>query len=309
MKMKKSINFPILLSLAILNLTYAFPNSYITDEVNIEATTDGGEISNDQESSDSEAIQESTNCSENICGNQELKHSDVTAIADYLCSKIDLSFKPKCIVYYAQGPLALNAFTYGTNIHIGAGLLSILSYKELEAIIAHEFGHIVNKDIPKIEQSGSNPIAQLVKALNFSRHVITTRSKLIKQDGLSYKEHFLLSLPEIAYNLFCLKKRRDFEYEADAFSAKITKNPMALASALDKLELSLAKELVKIMPEKFKNFAKITPDKLKPFIVFTLKLFEFNSNHPTTPKRKSKLEAIAAGQEAEILNTAETTQA
>jgi Zn-dependent protease with chaperone function len=208
-----------------------------------------------------------------ISENPALTQSDVTSISDNLHSVINLNFKPECKIFSDFGSIAFNALTDGKNIYVGSGLLKILTYDELKAIIAHEFGHI------KLEH-----VKKKSKRTFFHKTLLFLCPAAVG--------------PSVASKLFLLKKDRDSEYEADEFSAKITGNPMALASALDKIELATAQSIVNMMPSKFKNFTKITPSNLKSFSNHLLKFMEPLIDHPETKKRKSKLETIAAEQES-----------
>jgi heat shock protein HtpX len=142
---------------------------------------------------------------------------------------------PKIYVIPDQSP---NAFATGRNpkhasIAVTAGILNLLTDDELAGVLAHELGHVRNRDILT-----SSIAATLAGAI-----MIVERMGLFAGmfGGGGRRERggggiFLLILAPIAATLIQLAVSRTREYEADATGAHITGNPYALASALEKLD-------------------------------------------------------------------------
>jgi len=140
------------------------------------------------------------------------------------------------------GDDSLNAFASGINtssytISLSRGIIDKLNDEELEAVIAHELTHIRNRDVRLLIVSiiFVGIFAFLTEAL-----MRTVRfgggSRGGKKDGRLVLIAFLLAA--VGYLLssifrFALSKKR--EYMADAGAAELTKNPLALASALEKI--------------------------------------------------------------------------
>jgi len=100
----------------------------------------------------------------------------------------------------------------------------------------------------------------------------------------------LIFLAPLAATLIRLAVSREREFMADAGSAQITRNPEALASALEKLEL-----YGKQMPKS--ALAKTNPAFAELFIVNHLKgdwMTNLFSTHPPTQERIRRLRSMTA---------------
>jgi len=136
---------------------------------------------------------------------------------------------------------SLNAFASGINtssftISLSRGIIEKLDDSELEAVIAHELTHIRNRDVRLVIVSVIfvGIFAFITEAL--MRTLRFSGGDRNKKDGRIILIAMLLA--GIGYLLssifrFALSKKR--EYLADAGSAEMTKNPLALASALEKI--------------------------------------------------------------------------
>jgi heat shock protein HtpX len=146
-----------------------------------------------------------------------------------------------------------NAFATGTDpmhahVAVTQGLLEICNRDELQAVIAHELGHVKNLDVRLM-----TTLAALVGAVVLMRDG-TSRLFLSGGGGSggggSRKKSdlgplvvvlivvWLLSwiLAPIITQVLAMAVSRKREYLADAMSAQFTRNPLALASALQKIE-------------------------------------------------------------------------
>jgi heat shock protein HtpX len=147
-----------------------------------------------------------------------------------------------------------NAFATGrdeqsAHIAVTEGLLAQLDRAELQGVIAHEFGHIRNLDVRL-----TTLLAALVGAVALigdgmwrmmgggGRLGLAAGRGGRKRDGnpllLAALVLWVISwiLAPVILRLLALGVSRSREYLADAMSAQYTRNPLALASALDKIE-------------------------------------------------------------------------
>jgi Zn-dependent protease with chaperone function/Zn-finger nucleic acid-binding protein len=131
-----------------------------------------------------------------------------------------------------------NAFTYGhypanARLVLTAGLVEILDEDELEAVVAHEVGHIVHWDFVVMT------LAALVPVLLFSLY------RLVGGGG-GRKSRAPVQVVVVVYLLYVLSEyvilflSRAREYYADRFSGSSTRQPNTLASALVKIAYGLA---------------------------------------------------------------------
>jgi len=147
---------------------------------------------------------------------------------------------------------SLNAFASGINastytVSVSRGIIDKLNDEELEAVIAHELTHIRNRDVRLLIVSVIfvGIFAFITEALFRSIRFGSGGSGRGKKDGSAILIALLLAA--VGYLLssifrFALSKKR--EYLADAGAAEMTKNPLALASALEKISVDSRIEAV-----------------------------------------------------------------
>jgi heat shock protein HtpX len=141
---------------------------------------------------------------------------------------------PKLYVIEDKAP---NAFATGRNkshsaIAVTTGLLNILNEDELEGVVAHEFGHIQNKDI-LIGTVASVLIGLILMILH-------TFSYGTKDENGNQRSGLVIALivsllGPIVSQLIQLSISRKREFIADATAAINTHHPENLASALRKI--------------------------------------------------------------------------
>lgn len=144
---------------------------------------------------------------------------------------------PKTPDIYIIDDHSLNAFATGTNpknakVAISKGLLEKLDKSELEGVMGHEIGHILNRDIRVMLLA-----ITLVGAIEMIGEIlIRTRGGRRKGGGLFILIGLLfLTVGVLIGTLTKLAISRQREYLADATSTHLTSNPRALASALEKI--------------------------------------------------------------------------
>jgi heat shock protein HtpX len=144
---------------------------------------------------------------------------------------------PKIYVIPTDSP---NAFATGRNpnhaaVAVTQGILNLLNDEELEGVLAHELGHVRNRDIltSSIAATLAGAITLLAQTARFASIFGggNRDGRGRGMDGL-----LMLILAPIAATLIQLAVSRSREYEADATGAHVTGNPYALASALQKLD-------------------------------------------------------------------------
>jgi heat shock protein HtpX len=147
---------------------------------------------------------------------------------------------PKIYVIPTDAP---NAFATGRNpqhasVAVTHGILQLLSDDELEGVLAHELGHVRNRDIltSSIAATLAGAITLIARMGYWAEMFGGFGGGGDRRRGGGISTLFLLILAPIAAMLIQLAVSRSREYEADATGAHITGNPYALASALEKLD-------------------------------------------------------------------------
>jgi len=156
-----------------------------------------------------------------------------------LTQKIGLPM-PKLYVIPTDSP---NAFATGRNpqhasVAVTHGILNLLNDEELEGVLAHELGHVGNRDIliSSIAATIGGAITYLAHIAQWGMMFGGYGSRDDRDRGGGFGALLMLILAPIAATLIQLAVSRSREYQADATGAHYTGNPYALASALAKLD-------------------------------------------------------------------------
>src|SRR3954463_4023461 len=163
------------------------------------------------------------------------------ATVERLTQKIGIPM-PKIYVIPSESP---NAFATGRNpshasVAVTHGILGLLTDEELEGVLAHELGHVSNRDIliSSVAATIAGAITMIASmgrwAMIFGGYGGNDREERGGGGGLAAL--FMLIVAPIAASLIQLAVSRSREYQADATGAHFTGNPYALASALQKLD-------------------------------------------------------------------------
>ena len=181
----------------------------------------------------------------------QIKNERYAKFVKRICDRHGIPF-PKIGIIKDQNP---TAFTYGSGafnarIVFTQGLFHFLNEEEIEAVLAHEVGHIKNKDFIIMT------IAATLLQILYEMYVILTRSRSRSASFSSYgfdkkgrrgdPRAILHLIGWVSYLFYWLGTyvllflSRMREYYADEFSAKETGNPNALSSALIKIAYGIA---------------------------------------------------------------------
>ena len=141
---------------------------------------------------------------------------------------------------------SLNAFASGINkksytVTLTRGIINKLDDKELEGVIAHELSHIRNRDVRLLIISIVfvgifSMLAQMAMRMMWFSGGSKSNSKNDKGNGIIIIIVMILAIVGYIFAIFMrFAISRQREYLADASAATMTKNPLALASALRKI--------------------------------------------------------------------------
>jgi heat shock protein HtpX len=160
---------------------------------------------------------------------------------------------PKPAIYVIPDPDP-NAFATGrgpekSSIAVTRGLLEALNREELQGVVSHEMSHVKNYDIRLMTVVAALVGSVLLLSDWGRRGLWWGGGRRRSRDGggsgalaLIFFAVWLVSLilaPLIA-QLVALSVSREREYLADASGAELTRNPLSLASALEKIDAAAA---------------------------------------------------------------------
>ncbi len=212
----------------------------------------------------------------------------VYQVVERLTQKAGLPM-PKIYVLPTDSP---NAFATGRNprhasVAVTQGILDLLNDEELEGVLAHELGHVNNRDI-LISSIAATLAGAITYAARFAMFFGGGDRDERRGGGLAAL--VMMILAPLAAMLIQLAVSRSREYQADESGAHLTGNPYALASALSKLD-AYSKRLPMVA----------TPSTAHLFIIQPLlgmNIGNLFSTHPPIAKRIERL----TGRPAEFQN-------
>ncbi len=212
-------------------------------------------------------------------------------IIDGLVMKAGL---PKPRVYIVESGMP-NAFATGRDpkhaaVAVTNGILNLLSYEEIEGVLAHELAHVMNRDtlISAIAATFAGVVTMLANMAQWAAIFGGFGNREDDNGGIVGLIAMAIVAP-IAATLIQLAISRSREYAADAEGARICKKPWALANALDKLEYGNSNYRPSISDVQAKESSA------HMFIVNPLKggtIQSLFSTHPITEERVKRLRAM-----------------
>jgi heat shock protein HtpX len=149
--------------------------------------------------------------------------------------------KPRVYIIEDDSP---NAFATGRNpqhavVAVTTGILRILSREELRGVLAHELGHVKNRDIliGSIAATMAGAIMMIANMARFAAIFGGGRSSGEEGGRGGIVGMLVLTIvAPIAAMLIQMAISRSREYLADASGAQFSHTPLSLASALEKLQ-------------------------------------------------------------------------
>jgi heat shock protein HtpX len=214
------------------------------------------------------------------------------AAVERLTQKIGIPM-PKIYVIPNDSP---NAFATGRNpqhasVAITQGILNLLTDEELEGVLAHELGHVNNRDIliSSVAATVAGAITMLASMARWGMFFGGFGGRDDRDRGGGIGALLMLFLAPVAASLIQLAVSRSREYQADATGAHFTGNPYALASALAKLDAYSRR-----LP------MQATPSTAHLFIVQPFLGMNFGSLFSTHPPIAKRIERLT-GRPAEFL--------
>ncbi len=180
-----------------------------------------------------------------------------------------------------------NAFATGRSpshatIVVHSSLLNSLSRDELDGVVAHEMTHIKNYDTltSVVVATVAGAISYLAQFSLFFTPAYGYSGQRSRGSGLG--AILVIFLAPLAALLVQMAISRTKEFAADEGGAKLSKKPLALASALDKIEKSVAHKKIHGNPA-FSQLYFVNPFRRSS-------LAELFSTHPPTWKRIARLQ-------------------
>jgi heat shock protein HtpX len=200
-----------------------------------------------------------------------------------LCDRMGLPM-PRLWVMDEDAP---NAFATGRNpahssVAVTRGLLQVMDDHEIEGVLAHELGHVKNRDILT-----SSIAATIAAAITWAAHMaffFGGRRDDDDEGSNPIAAIAMMILAPLAAGMIQMAISRTREFSADATSAQYTQNPGELISALRKLESYSQRIPLEVSPSMSHMFI------IKPLSGASMaRLF---STHPPTEERIARLESL-----------------
>jgi heat shock protein HtpX len=206
--------------------------------------------------------------------------------------------KPKVAIINTRMP---NAFATGKShksslVAVTTGLMDILDYDELEAVIAHELSHIKSRDVLVLTLASLFSIV----ASFLMRYALF--GAMFGGGGYGYGDRsrnnagasmlILILVAVVTWIISFIITRaisRYREYAADRGSAQMTGKPMELASALTKISGGMRQ----VPPQQHQRFQSLNAFFIIPALSSSTLVHLF-STHPPVEKRIQKLKEMSA---------------
>jgi len=207
-------------------------------------------------------------------------------IVERLAAKANIPV-PKIYLIPTDSP---NAFATGRNpnhasVAVTRGILEICDDEEIEGVLAHELGHVRNRDILI-----SAVVATVAGAITLIARMVYWGELFggfgggrdDDRRGGAFSALAMMILAPFAAMLIQLAISRSREYQADATGAEITGNPYGLARALQKIDQWSKRVPMQVSPSMAHMFI------CQPLTTGEVFMSLF-STHPPIPKRIERL--------------------
>ena len=187
---------------------------------------------------------------------------------------------------FVSPSLQPNAFATGRNekvavVAVTAGLLQVLDRSEVRGVVAHELGHIKNRDIL---------IGSIAAAIATGITAIGNMAMFAGMMGGDDEDRpnpiamiAMMMLAPIAASLIQMALSRSREFEADRVGAEIAGDPHALANALAKIEAYAKRVPMNVSPSQASAWI------VNPLTGRQVRFANLFMTHPPTADRIAKL--------------------
>ncbi len=187
---------------------------------------------------------------------------------------------------FVSPSLQPNAFATGRNekvavVAVTAGLLQVLDRSEVRGVVAHELGHIKNRDIL---------IGSIAAAIATGITAIGNMAMFAGMMGGDDEDRpnpiamiAMMMLAPIAASLIQMALSRSREFEADRVGAEIAGDPHALANALAKIEAYAKRVPMNVSPSQASAWI------VNPLTGRQVRFANLFLTHPPTADRIAKL--------------------
>ena len=189
-----------------------------------------------------------------------------------------------------------NAFATGRNpehaaVAVTQGIRRILDRRELTGVLGHELSHVKHRDIlvSSIAATLAGAISYIAQMAQWAAIFGGGSRDREEGGGNMFSLLFMMIVAPIAAMLIQMAVSRSREYMADEGGAKVTKDPLALASALRKLQMGVQNIPMQVNDATATSTAHM-------FIVNPLSgggIASLFSTHPPMEERIARLEAMA----------------
>jgi heat shock protein HtpX len=235
-----------------------------------------------------------------MAGAQEVSYAEAPelhTLVAHLAHALRLPM-PRVAVIHSDAP---NAFATGRNaqhsvVAVTTGILRLLNRRELEAVVAHELGHIRNRDmlVSSMAATMAGAMTMIAQMGQFALLFGGPRQDDEEGSGGGVLGSLLMLLvAPLAATIIQLAISRAREFGADRTGAHVSRDPEALASALEKLEAYAQRIPLPVNPAVSPLFI------VQPLTGFSVqKLF---STHPPTAERVARLRHLARQMPHEFL--------
>jgi heat shock protein HtpX len=189
-----------------------------------------------------------------------------------------------------------NAFATGSGperavVCATSGILQTLTPDELEAVIGHEIGHVIHRDVLV-----SSVAATIAGAISYIGNIAMWSlwfggGNRNRSGGSSALLLLAVILVPLGATFVQLGISRNDEYTADEYGAKLTRNPGGLISALEKITAKAQTRPISANSSQAPSPATASLWIVNPFRGRAL--VELFSTHPSLPHRIERLRRVA----------------